>query len=605
MKKFIITTIFTLMLFCTAHGNTIINVPIDSRPISDEYLENLAKIGGDSYISVDKKNMDFFSAYEPDNHLGKSSEVRKELRNIVSQNNSDKVTVIINTSTYITNGLVGSRCAVNYSDYKTALEELESLMTTYSAPKYYVNMSMPRALPETRFNKIWPDNKKIKGIAWYYINSNPNDANKDKYSAYIDVTPEQALMEYGYVANKVTELGSASKLTQWEKGFYNDFTVRYANKDPYKKYVEDYRSTYVNCADIFAQLIKFKKAGLLDEIVVSNDDLQLPDSIAAFNANGADWVQKSEGSPVKYSYARTYSEIMPTSIHRTISDNYSYEEKTKATLGRSDFVNIINGTDEVPQLIYARDYSKRKKTSAKFNIYSNKLSENVGKQDVKRSGAVTNAAVFFVSGSTATYTAKPVDMYLYNYESEGNKEAVYNLIRKSLSKGNNTAFVELFGTGSISNGNYMFDLLLKSNMLHQLCAYSAWNTNGNAIGLGIAQSQVFAIANEKNGNQKSAAKAQTELLLQHLIEDGVYTSHVKRDLSNIGYRPTDTERTQSDMLFERLETSKITDALKGKTITFGGQKFEISKIDINKTSFPWGRIFDMYIESTVSLKNVK
>ncbi len=605
MKKFILTAFFSLFMLCSVNAATIINVPIDSRPISCEYLENLAEIGRDDYISVSKENMDFFSSYEPDNHLGNSKEIRQELKEIVSKNNNSSTVVIINTSSYITNGLVGSRCGVNYEDYKDALSDLEALLTAYPEPKYYVNMPMPRSLPETRFNTIWPDDEKIKGIAWYYIQENPDTELKSELSSYINITPEQAIMEYSYVENKAYELGGNNKLTKWERAYLSDFNFNYKTKEPYKKYVEYYKNTYVDCADIFAKLINLKEAGLLDEIVVSNDDLQLPNSITYFNSKGEDWIQKEEGSPIKYSFARTYSQIAPTSIMRIIKDKYGVDELTKAKLCKSNFVNIINGTDEVPQLIYARDYSKRKNLTPTINVVYNKVSENVGAYDVKRAGTVTNAAISFASGNVGKYTEKPVDMYIYNYASEGNRDITVNNIRSSINKGNNTALIELFGTSSVSNGNYIFEKLLSSDTLHKLSAYSAWNTNGNAIGLGIAQAQVFSVAREVSNSPHLTAKAQAEMLLQHFIEDGIYTARVKRELSNQGYKPNVEDRTHSQMLYEMLAPENIVNALKGHIIEVKGNNYEIKNITVDKTSFPWGRTFDILVESTAEVISAK
>lgn len=606
MKKLFFTMIFTALLYCSANADTIINVPIDSRPISTDYLENLAEIGRDNVITMDKKNMDFFSSYEPDNHIGNSTEVRKEVENTVRANNNSYTTVIINTSSYITNGLVGSRCSVNYSDYKEALNDLEKLTTENTNPRYYVNLPMPRALPETRFNTIWPDNNKLKGLSWYYLKENESCEDYNIiYNTYSYVTPEQFLMEYGYVENKALELGGYNKLTKWERSFIQDFNAHYKNSSPFKTYVENYKSTYEDCADIFAKLIEFRERGLIDEIVVSNDDLQLPNSITYFAGQNAQWVQREEGNAIKYSFARTYRKIAPTSVERIIRDKYGADILNEANNGRGRFVNIINGTDEVPQLIYARDYSKRKNISPSYNIITNNMSQSVSAYDVKRAGLVTRAAVAFASGNIGIYTKKPVDMYIYDYSHEGNDKYILNNINKSISKGNNTALIELLGTGSVSKGNYILENLLKSDKLSQLCAYSAWNTNGNAIGLGIAQAQVFSVADEKSNSPISTAEAQARVLLQHYIEDGVYTSRVKRELSNEGYRPDVEARTHSQMLYDRLDISDYINAIKNHTITVKDEKYEISKLSVDRASFPWGRTFDILLEISSSAKNIK
>lgn len=606
MKKLILTMIFTALFYCSVNADTIINVPIDSRPISTDYLENLAEIGRDKYISMDKKNMDFFSSYEPDNHMGNSSEIRKELKEVIENNNNPYTTVIINTSTYITNGLVGSRCGINYKDYKEALEELRAVMSENPQPRYYVNMPMPRTLPETRFNKIWPDNNTIKGIAWYYLQENPNSEDEKEISQYVNIKPEQILMEYSYVENKAYELGGYNKLTKWERNFIHSFNSKYRNSAPYKQYIEYYKSTYENCADMFSLLLEYKKQGILDEIVVSNDDLQLPNSITYFASKNADWIQKEEGSPIKYSFARTYLKTAPTSIMRVLRDSYGAKELSLSNMGMGNSINIINGTDEVPQLIYARDYSKRKNLSTRINVINNKITENVGAYDVKRFGSVTNAAINFAAGNTGIYTEKPVDMYVYDYAAEGNADYILSGINKSITRGNNTALIELFGTGSVNNGNYIFNRLLENDKISGLCAYSAWNTHGNAIGLGIAQAVVFSVAQEKSNSPYDTAEAQAEMLLQHFIEDGVYTSRVKRELANKGYRPNVDDRIHSQMLYEMLEPEKLVNSLKGHTVSIKGEDYVINELNVDKTAFPWGRTFDILIESTAkSVKKLK
>ena len=167
MKKLFLALFCSLFFALPVYADNVITAPIDGRPISKEYLGKLAELGSDQFYTVSDENLDFFSSYEPDNHLGNSQKVREEIYNIVSQKNTDNTTVIINTSSYITNGLVGSRCGVNYDNYKDALKDLDKLMTDFNKPTYYVNLSVPRSLPETRFNKIWVNDNKMRGLGYY------------------------------------------------------------------------------------------------------------------------------------------------------------------------------------------------------------------------------------------------------------------------------------------------------------------------------------------------------------------------------------------------------------------------------------------------------
>ena len=88
MKKFVFTIFCSLVFATGVYANTIVTSPIDSRPISYDYLNNLSNIAGDNVVSVDKKNLDFFSTYEPDNRLGNSEKVREEMYELVEKNNN-------------------------------------------------------------------------------------------------------------------------------------------------------------------------------------------------------------------------------------------------------------------------------------------------------------------------------------------------------------------------------------------------------------------------------------------------------------------------------------------------------------------------------------
>lgn len=602
MKKalFVIAAVLTTLMGSAVYADTVINVPIDGRPISDEYLRNLTAIGRDEYISVSKENMDFFSSYEPDNHLGKSDKLREELYNTVSQHNNEYTTVIINTSSYITNGLVGSRCGVNYEDTYNALQELHRLITDFPEPKYYVNLSVPRSLPETRFNKIWCNDEKLKGLAWYYLKDNPDCENYSEISLkYSNVTPIQYIMEFSYVDSKASELGE-DKLTSWEKSFLHYFNTNIKTKEPYRKYVEYYKKPYEMTSAIFSSLLEWHKNGELEEIVVSNDDLQIPDFITYMAGKNAGWIQTKNGSPIKYSYARLYMEASTSSVQRRLADTYGKKELGRALTGSGRSINIIYGTDEIPQLIYARDYSARKNKTADISVNYNDITQNVATFDVLQPGNITRTAINFVKNGIGRYTDKKLDMYVYDYRMEDNtSKAMLAKLESSYEKGNSTGLIELF---SGTKENTLFMTMRNRRELGMLSAYSAWNTNANAIGLGIAHGQVYAVANECTNSPSDTLEAQLDMLMQHLIEDGIYTKRGKLALSNKGYRPNVEDRTHSQMLYDMLEINTVTDNIKAMNYSIKGIDYSVTDAEITKTSFPWGRTFDIYVEGSTVVR---
>ena len=606
MKKLILTFVFSMLLALPAYAGTIVTAPIDGRPISDEYLKNLAEIGNDQYYSVSKENLDFFSSYDPDNHLGNSEKVREEIYSLVSQNNNEHTTVIINTSSYITNGLVGSRCGSNYEDYQQAVDDIEKLVTDFPEPTYYVNIAVPRTLPETRFNEIWCNDEKLDGLSHYYLKYNENDEDYDVInSKYSKVTPTQYIMEFSYVANKADELG-VKNLTNWERDFLNYFNKNIKNKAPYKQYVDYYKKPFEATADIAKQLITLQKEGKIDQIVISNDDLQIPDSITYFYRKGCDWVQTKNNSPVKYSYARTYMETGASSVQKSISDIYSPQELGKANTGTSKFVNIIYGTDEVPQLIYARDYARREYLTANITFLYNDTKQNVATYDVKEPGNIARSAYAFVRGDVGKYTKSPTSIYVYDYSLKGDMTAsAIDRLKKDKANGNNIGLIELFNG---SNENKIFQSILQGKRgisLPDLDVYSAWNTNGNAIGLGVAHVQVIAIAKETSGNPVKTASAQIKMLTQHAIEDGIYTKSGKLRLNNKGYKPNVEDRINSDTLYELIDTKSVTSAFEDYVYNINGGEYSVDSVSIDTLNFPWGRTFDIYVGVNAQLSKVK
>ncbi len=606
MKKLLSAMVAALcFMSATVYADTVITSPIDSRPVSCEYLGDLAELGGDTFICADKENLDIFSDDLSVSHFGDSAKVRKDIEKIVGENNKKSTTVIINSSSYITNGLVGSRCGKNYSDYKQAMKELEELMTENPEPTYYFNLSMPRSLPETRFNTIWRENDcpDLLGIGYFYIESDPDAEDAAYIKAHFGkVTPAQFLLEYGYVENKAFELGEKA-LTEWELEFLKYFRANFLYKQPYMGYISDYKKPYEATADIFGSLLELQKKGLLDEIIVSNDDLQLPDSINYFYGKGAKWVQTEKGTPVKYSYPRRMLSEDNNSIYKQFDKMYGSRERSYAAVGRGSKINFIFGTDEVPQLIYARSLSKREDLTANFNIIKNSADRTAGAYDVTGISSLVECAQNFVNESNKK-TDKPFDLYIYNYAADKNHASMLAQMKKSYKNGENIGLIEIL---SGSGNNKLFKDIISDNSayptVNELSSYSAWNTNGNAIGLGIAHSQVYAISEQAHKNPSVIVNAQIKMLARHLYEDGIYTAQGKRQLANEGYKPTANEKTESKKLREIFADSGIN--FEDKIYKTGGKEFLIKDVEMTSCGFPWSRTFDCYLDFDVKTEKAE
>ena len=354
--------LFSLLFSVPALAASVVISPIDSRPISNSYLEKLVKLNNDTLITVPQEYLDVFTT--DTQKFADSALVRQSVRENVKNTASKDTTVIINASSYFTGGLIGSRCAREYQNTDEALKELLSLLTDYPQPKYYVNIAMPRNLPENRGQEIWPDDEKIKGLGAFYLEHNPNCEDYEKISqTYSLVTPTQFLMEYGYVYNKKVESSSAS-LTPWEKDFLDYCDKNYVNSTTYGQYIKNYIKPFEETAKICDSLMRWQRAGKIDEIIIGNDDLQLPDSINYFYSQGASWVPLENSTPIKYSFSRTYMNIGINSVKEKMKRSYGEEETQRALEGKGESINFIFGMDEIPQLIYARSVYHKKTVTA-------------------------------------------------------------------------------------------------------------------------------------------------------------------------------------------------------------------------------------------------
>lgn len=616
MKNYILKTLILSIIFLFSSvyvkGATIITSPIDSRPISTDYLGNLASIAGDKFISVSKENLDYFSAVDADNHFADSKKVREELKEIVKNNNTEDTTVIINTSSYITNGLVGSRCGINYVDYEDALNDLYSLITENHNPSYYINLSMPRTLPETRFNTIWrtDNNEPLVGLGYYYLQYNKDTPLKEYITKKLSyVNASQFLLEWSYIENKKKELGEEF-LQPWEKDFLYVFNRDYKFYEPYKSYVYKYKLPYYTVSTMLRSLLRWQKEGLLDEIIISNDDFQLPDSIIyIYNNSNENWITLEKETPVKFSFARTYMTTGITSITNQIEDFYGEDEIYLALKGLSDKVNFVFGTDEVPQLIYARDLSKRLDLSSDINIIKSSDNDIIEKFDVMGVDQLLKSGVNFVKASKKK-TDKQFDLFVFDYIDKG-KTKVDDMITKmenSFSENDNVGLIEIFRSDTLNTGeNNLFKQLLANaeNQLEisvsDLSCYSAWNTNANAIGLGIAHAQVYGISEQKTENPINFIKAQTKMLSQHIFEDGIYTIQCKRLLANEGFVPSKEDRIKSDKLYSILNVDEITRAINKKIYTINEKSYKIDSLNLVQYNFPWGRNFECFLDFDVNI----
>ncbi|MBR1444234.1 MAG: DUF4127 family protein, partial [Firmicutes bacterium] len=449
-------------------------------------------------------------------------------------------------------------------------------------------------------NAVWRDTKPVKGLCYYYLKYNEDSPNK----AYINsnlvrVHPIQLLFEYVYLYNKQQELGK-DNIAIWESEFIEEFEKNYKKNEPYKSYIENYIKPYRSAAQIYSKVSQWNKEGLIDEIIIGVDDFQLPDSMIYLCANEpGDWIGYDENNtPIKYSYARTYLLSGEGSIYKKLVSQVGRSEALDSYNARGKDVNFIFGTDEIPQLIYARDVSKRTGLSANFTLHTGSAN-GISKWDLLANEKILRNAITFVSYSKRK-TKGEFDLFIYEYADKNNfYEKTYEIMNRKYKSGSDIGLIELFD----GTDNLLYNKLAntKSNTdldLTDLSMYCAWNTSANAIGLGVAHAQVFSLAKQTTADEKNFIAAQTDILITHLLEDGKYTHSGKKALSNRGYIPTADNSHNNEELYNILAPQPVLDKFSGKIYSLNGRNYKIDNCTLTDYDFPWTRLFDCYLNIT-------
>lgn len=534
-------------------GNSynIVTAPIDGRPISLEYLRNLVYMGGDSFFSVDKAYLDKGPTDAQRGFIfGNPSAVRSNLALLVGARNLTSTIVIISTTSYINGGLVASRVPTSYNEAAGALSDLDLLTTNYSNPVYYISVPMPRNQPDPRFD--WPLITDY-GLPYFY-NNDPANIAAGKSIPSGNFTPEtnlfvNLLTEWAYVSDKQV---SGYKLSTWENQFKTYFESKYLTSSVSPQYngvsyLTIYENLYRSAGNLIKALIDRKRSGKIDELIIGIDDINLPTFYARYPSLAT---KDDAGAPMKFGWPRKYLNEVKA-YHGTL---YNRDDVILGENGDSTAINYISGVDEIPQLIYARDLTRRTGFRTNFIVdYTQEknptLSKTyVGANDLLSSEATINQRLNFVT--KRGYPAKvsrPFRLFVHNWDTSGAmlrnafgtvpaapyplpEPAAVNFARtvfNHFSKNENVGILDL-ATGKVDWQLFRALGMISGYNRTQLACYSGWNTVGNAAGLGIAHAQVFGILDYYNA-VRGMWSWHACLLSQHLLEDGIYNTKIREE----------------------------------------------------------------------------
>lgn len=721
---------------------TVITVPIDSRPVSNQYFKLLTEIGGDN-CEVITEGLDGgmnlqskpISVEYTKFTIGNSVDTRASLLQKVNSIVGNK-TIIINTASCFTNGLIGSRMPTSYYGldengknkeaiedltFKSSgdgnafidtwidyLEELHAVINEQgSDSRIYVHCAIPRTEPGAHLGnctharpgnnngtwaeKAWEFESDGLGLSYF------KDPNNYQTTSCRDILREWSYLENKYLHTKKDDGTHGLEDYEWNCLVHYNEMYRY-NDSPYRTDIFNaYNNLYVNAEYFIIKLMECVSNGVIDELIIGVDDINFPE----FYNND---VSFDKGS-VKYSFAQT---CLDNIMNYHINNLQEIDNINDSIECCAEHINYLLGTDETPQVIYARDLTRRMHRTPKYvnyALYGTGSMDNVGQYDIDTISDVLRKTQNFITNTSYYYYddpneySKPRD-YINNAVHEVGEmhtfircdEKIKNendaiIAAKSIYNAFNDPYADSsdshprrFNDGNINmcildsalggenpngdNSKWLYEkvgadwLLLHTlknvysnslnddnyshNSISQLAAYSAWNTVGNSIGVGLAHAQVFGIMDSTYDNMdqqkaKSIIEAHIKMLAIHLLEDALY-NRMKQACEMFSDTYAKVSTLDRDIYILRIilndvrdiyqkseiETAGATaDGEDGKEDVYGGRawvfdrfkdpgcihrfnnySYEISDIGLSSVDLPWKRKFECFIELNAEVNNI-
>ena len=432
---------------------SLVNVPIDSRPITRSNFEHLVNATNFNYIEV-SNGLDSYDANGY--HSGSIETIQSNLEEYLKSNSLNS-TVILNLSSYIFGGLINSRNPDLYYNeiYEKNLGILEDLIEAYPNNRFYINFTIPRAYIEDRVNAYENANTYITDTLNNYVYSDMSSINfmyAIEQWSYIYFMKLMNPMNYQIIMQNSTV-----------NNFYNDF---------YNKYKNDC-SKYVNMYEQSTLILKILKeiSDENDNVIInySLDDPTLSDYVTQFEYTISSFiVRDSEDNIIKYN-----------------GTNYVYEYANN--LFGNDYVNL-SSVDDYNHVVLARELNRvnNRKTIINKNYSSSDLKDYVGPYD-----SLTLAELFeqdqnFINADVSSETVEYINSYYAINLSEDQKNSYINSIN---SLGNNKMIIS--NSYDVSDIQILSDTVLENFSVFNFASFGGWNTNANAIGTQIGRTVAY------------------------------------------------------------------------------------------------------------------
>lgn len=432
---------------------SLVNVPIDSRPITTSNFEYLVNATNFNYVEVSNG----LDNYDVNGYHNGSSETVQSNLNEYLKSTSLNSTVIINLSSYMFGGLISSRNPDLYYDkiYKNSLNTLENVIEAYPNNRFYINFTIPRAYIEDRVNAYENANTYTSDTLNYYV-----------YSDNSSINFMYAIEQWSYIY--FMKLMNSSNYDNIIKNstvnnFYNNFYNKY--KSDCDKYVNMYEQSIL----ILKKLKSISDAN--DNVIInySLDDPTLSEYVTQFESIISSFiVRDSEDNIVKYN-----------------GTNYVYDYANN--LFGNDYVNL-SSVDDYNYVVLARELNRvsNRKTIINENYSSSELKDYVGSYDSLTLSELFEQDQRFINADVSSDDVEYINAYYAINLSESLKSNYINSIN---SLGNNKMIIS--NSYNVGDIQILSDIVLEKFSVFNFASFGGWNTNANAIGTQIGRTVTY------------------------------------------------------------------------------------------------------------------
>ena len=345
----------------------------------------------------------------------------------------------------------------------------------------------------------------------------------------------------------------------------------------------DYKRARARDLQINIKAIEFVKSGVIDYLILSQDDAKLKG-------------------------------IHVADRERLIA------EITKLNL--SEKIAVQPGADEVAMLLLARSLNNLHRFSPKIKaVYSSEELANKAMPFEDRALRETVSFHVKATGAREVANEKQADLLFYVYASRfeaGRAASFADDIAAQIKKGKRVIVADIDPKGDVQGGDTKFTTELgKRNLFRELNGYASWNTAGNTIGTTLPQGVIFAATQAKLIKSKAATNriwtAQNWFTFHRILDDYYYHTLVRAKAKDYIERNKWNSLRLSDEATEKVEEFSrklMLDAFAELSdIYFGTNKNGLQKnVKCEKPAamtfdLPWNRTFEAEIDFRLACEN--